>query len=154
MAKKATRKIKANTSALGELELESIKAENLHLKEEVERLRLRNAGAHPAAALADALRSSDHAGDTADDAMTMYTSSKVIQSELLDLLGLFKTTLASFEERLDRLGAAGPDSEDAFLSVDLRDGVETALSALDGGRRDAKDRSDQDEAAEPAAKGA
>ena len=104
MAKRATRKAKAG-DGIRDLEVDALKAENLHLKEEIERLRLRNAGAHPAAALADALQSADDAGDSADDALTMYASSMVIRSELIDLLAMFKATINDYERRLELLTA-------------------------------------------------
>ncbi len=154
MAKRANRKPNSSDGGISDLEIESLKAENLHLKEEIERLRLRNAGAHPAGALADALRSSDEAGDSADDAMTMYTSSMVIKSELLDLLRLFKHTIAEFELRLERLGEDDLELSESPSAVELREAVETSLSALDGGRTHAALEVDEDAAAQPAAKGA
>ena len=118
MAKRATRKAKAG-DGIRDLEVDALKAENLHLKEEIERLRLRNAGAHPAAALADALQSSDEAGDSADDALTMYASSMVIRSELMDLLALFKSTIADYEARLDQLASIDvAASDDAVIELD------------------------------------
>lgn len=157
MAKKATRKAKTGDGAIGDLELEALRAENLHLKEEIERLRLRNAGAHPAAALAEALRSADEAGDSTDDAMTIFASSMVIRSELLDLLALFKTTIADFEDRLDRLGDPELTVDGEAADTDLRMAIETSLSALEGGRTDSDELEDMDEdgaPAHPAAKGA
>ena len=102
VGKRATRKTKGG-DGIRDLEVDALKAENLHLKEEIERLRLRNAGAHPAAALADALQSSDGAADSADDALTMYASSMVIRSELIELLALFKSTIHDYERRLEML---------------------------------------------------
>lgn len=138
MAKRATRKAKAG-DGIRDLEVDALKAENLHLKEEIERLRLRNAGAHPAAALADALQSSDEAGDSADDALTMYASSMVIRSELMDLLALFKSTIADYEARLDQLAsidvAAG---DDAVIELDEQsvDAERDADSSDDAGESD------------------
>ena len=102
VGKRATRKTQGG-DGIRDLEVDALKAENLHLKEEIERLRLRNAGAHPAAALADALQSSDGAADSADDALTMYASSMVIRSELIELLALFKSTIHDYERRLEML---------------------------------------------------
>ena len=154
MAKRATRKTKAGDTSIGNLELEALKAENLHLKEEIERLRLRNAGAHPAGALAEALRSSDEAGDSADDAMTMFASSMVIRGELLDLLGLFKSTVADFEQRLDRLGETESTTVESPATAELRNAIETSLSALEGGRSLHHRMAADEDVAEPAAKGA
>ncbi len=158
MAKRANRKTKSADTGVGDLELEALKAENLHLKEEVERLRLRNAGAHPATALAEAMRSADDAGDSADDALTMYASSMIIRSELLDLLGLFKTTVTEFEARLERLGDADAEMAESEAIIELRETIATSLSALDGGRsnsdEDLDEELDETEAATPAAKGA
>ena len=155
MAKRATRKAKAG-DGIRDLEVDALKAENLHLKEEIERLRLRNAGAHPAAALADALQSSDEAGDSADDALTMYASSMVIRSELMDLLALFKSTIADYEARLDQLAsidvAAGDDavieldeqSDDAESDADSSDDTDESEDDAEELVAEADDTSDDD----------
>ena len=116
MGKRATRKAQVNDGIV-DLEIDALKAENLQLKEEVERLRLRNAGAHPAAALADALHAADEVGDVADDALTMYAASMVIRSELGELLSLFKATIEDYERRLDLLGE-GPAATGAHAAAD------------------------------------
>lgn len=141
MAKRATRKAKAG-DGIRDLEVDALKAENLHLKEEIERLRLRNAGAHPAAALADALQSSDEAGDSADDALTMYASSMVIRSELMDLLALFKSTIADYEGRLDQLASTAAVATDDEVVIDLDEQTDDESDELVA---DADDTSDADE---------
>ena len=142
MAKRATRKAKAG-DGIRDLEVDALKAENLHLKEEIERLRLRNAGAHPAAALADALQSSDDAGDSADDALTMYASSMVIRSELMDLLSLFKSTIADYERRLELLTSMPTTGAEDEIVIDLDD-EDTDVEV----EADDTDQDDQDETEE------
>jgi hypothetical protein len=154
VAKRANRKPKQADKGTGDLELEALRAENLHLKEEIERLRLRNAGAHPAAALAEAMQSADDAGDSADDALTMYASSMIIRGELLDLLALFKSTVTEFEARLERLGDAEAELAESDAIIELRDTIQTSLSGLDGGRSRNGTNRDATKAATPAAKGA
>lgn len=139
MGKRATRKAKAG-DGIRDLEVDALKAENLHLKEEIERLRLRNAGAHPAAALADALQSSDDAGDSADDALTMYASSMVIRSELIELLDLFKTTIQDYERRLEIL-TESPTMSIAEADEETEDELELTG---DGAGDDTADDADED----------
>ncbi len=147
MGKRATRKAKAG-DGIRDLEVDALKAENLHLKEEIERLRLRNAGAHPAAALADALQSSDDAGDSADDALTMYASSMVIRSELIELLDLFKTTIQDYERRLEILTESptmsiAETADDAAAEAEADEETEDELELTgDGAGDDTADESD------------
>lgn len=149
MGKRATRKAKAG-DGIRDLEVDALKAENLHLKEEIERLRLRNAGAHPAAALADALQSSDDAGDSADDALTMYASSMVIRSELIELLDLFKTTIQDYERRLEILTESptmsiAETADDAAAEAEADEETEDELELTgDGAGDDSADESDED----------
>lgn len=129
---RATRKARAS-DGVRDLEFDALKAENLQLKEEIERLRLRNAGAHPAAALADALLSSDDAGDNADDALTMFASSMVIRSELIELLALFKSTIQDYERRLEML-TEGPSTgvhaaDDDLEHLDDADEIDLTVGA-------------------------
>ncbi|MEM7284970.1 MAG: hypothetical protein AAF480_01340 [Actinomycetota bacterium] len=147
MGKRATRKAKAG-DGIRELEFDALRAENLHLKEEVERLRLRNAGAHPASALADALASADDAGDSADDALTMFASAMVIRSELMDLLALFRSTIDDYERRLELLTAepAVPDIDlGATTSEDASDDAEDVRGeSTDEADGDSDDETDDD----------
>lgn len=84
-------------------EFDALQAENLRLKEELDRVKLRNAGAHAGAHLAQALEAVDDAGDTADEAVTMYASSMVIRQELQSLLRMLTRTIEEFDQRLERL---------------------------------------------------
>lgn len=154
MGKRATRKAKAG-DGIRDLEVDALKAENLHLKEEIERLRLRNAGAHPAAALADALQSADDAGDSADDALTMYASSMVIRSELIELLALFKSSVEDYERRLEMLtdapvvtevaDEAEQDDEDDEIDLTVDDDETDAETSDEAADDDADEDTDADE---------
>lgn len=85
------------------VQFDALEAENLRLKEELDRVKLRNAGAHAGAHLAQALEAVDDAGDTADEAVTMYASSMVIRHELQSLLRMLTRTIEEFDQRLERL---------------------------------------------------
>ena len=143
MGKRATRKAKAG-DGIRDLEVDALKAENLHLKEEIERLRLRNAGAHPAAALADALQSADDAGDSADDALTMYASSMVIRSELIELLALFKSTIQDYERRLEMLTGA-PASVEVSRDEDELDEIDLTVTEDEADEDDLEDDEQDDD---------
>jgi len=80
-----------------------LRAEIARLQDEVDRLRLQQAGVHPGGSLVDAMQRADRAGDTADSAATMYVSSLAIRSELAQLLALLKASVEDFELRLQRL---------------------------------------------------
>lgn len=139
VGKRATR-IRTGSEQLRAIELERLAAENLRLKEEVERLRLSRAGAHPGATLAETMRAADAAADTADTAAAMYGSAMLIRAELLTLLGLFKNTAADLERRLEQLdyqaepdfaesNTHSPGSNDSV--IDLRSATDKSLSVLE-----------------------
>ncbi len=139
MGKRATR-IRTGSEELRAIELERLAAENLRLKEEVERLRLSKAGAHPGATLAETMQAADAAADTADTAAAMYGSAMLIRAELLTLLGLFKDTAADLERRLEQLDyqaetrLAESDTHPAENDdsvIDLRSATDQSLSILE-----------------------
>lgn len=97
----------------------SLRAEVARLQQEVERLRLQQAGVHPASALVEAMRDADLAADTADSSATMYVSALAMRSELREILTLLKATVEDFEVRLQRLDR-GLDPAATAVELDLR----------------------------------
>lgn len=103
------KKSKTGNTAKGDTSL-SLEAENLYLREELDRLRLSQSGAHRASTMVEALQALDAMGDegkaedAADEIVSMYNQTMLVRWELLDLVERFGQTLGVFEERLHALG--------------------------------------------------
>ncbi|MFN3215952.1 MAG: hypothetical protein ACE367_05620 [Acidimicrobiales bacterium] len=132
----------ANVRASGDTaQTADLRAEIARLEDEVDRLRLQQAGVHPGGALVEAMRNADVAADTADSSATMYVSALAIRSELAQMLGLLKGAVEDFELRLERLDrgldraatALAADESDLETGaggdgiIDLRDGAARGL---------------------------
>ena len=98
----ARKVIRSNPSGSASSDIE---AENLYLREELDRARLALSGAHPAAAMLEALQEADKASDTADSAVAMYAQAMSIRTEILGLVQRLQASLDDFESRLLKLAA-------------------------------------------------
>lgn len=139
----------ANVRASGDAaHTADLRAEIARLEDEVDRLRLQQAGVHPGGALVEAMRHADVAADTADSSATMYVSALAIRSELSQMLSLLKGAVEDFELRLERLDrgldraatALAHDEADTTIEagaeriIDLRDGAARTLGTSSSGR--------------------
>jgi hypothetical protein len=139
----------ANVRASGDAaQTADLRAEIARLEDEVDRLRLQQAGVHPGGALVEAMRHADVAADTADSSATMYVSALSIRSELAQMLGLLKGAVEDFELRLERLDrgldraatALAADESELEIEhggeriIDLRDGATRALDLTSSSR--------------------
>lgn len=130
----------------------ALEAENLHLRDEVDRLRLALSGAHPSMTAADALNSEGHEGqwnhadpwaDDADELMALKVQTMSARSELVRLIGLMQRSLETYEKRLSVMptGSTAPepvtaaDDEAEDMAMTRAATVTTRIPATVGGRR-------------------
>jgi hypothetical protein len=92
--------------------------ENLYLREEIDRIRLSQAGAHPATSMVDALRTAEVAADVGDSVTSMYAQALAVHQEVLNLVQLLRRSLGAFEDRMAQVttaaAAPGPDRPDTW----------------------------------------
>lgn len=89
----------------------SLEAENLYLREELDRARLALSGAYPATTMLETIQKADESGDDADTAIAMYAQALAVRTEILGLIQRLGISLADFDSRLQRVGQLDPEQE-------------------------------------------